>query len=121
MSFSGETASKWISLVLGGISIIVTVSIAGFSYVTDNMQSQIDNNMQRIWEIKATAVTESNLDNQVKQMRDYIDVRIEPIEAAQKEMMRTINENAAENRKSDREIKDALSQIATQLVQKADR
>ena len=88
MAISPENNAQW---VLGGSAVLVTVLLSLGGIITSNLQNQIEDNSSRIWAIQSTAVTGDKLNRQVNQVKEYIDVRIQSIEASQREIARQLN------------------------------
>lgn len=76
--------------VLGGATIILGIVMGLGGIVASNLQSQIDSNQERIYSINSKAVTDERLDRQIQQVTDYIDVRIQSLEAQQREISRQL-------------------------------
>lgn len=102
-SIFSDNNRQWI---LGGAAVIITVVVSLGGIITTNLQSQIESNQERIYTITSTAVTDERLDRQIKQVTDYIDVRIQSLESQQREMSRQLTiliEDTKEFRKEIRE------------------
>jgi uncharacterized protein YegL len=82
-----ENNRAWI---LGGGAALLTVILSLGGIISSNLQSQIDTNQERIYRITSTAVTDERLDRQIRQVTDYIDVRIQSLEAQQREIYRQL-------------------------------
>jgi uncharacterized protein YegL len=82
-----ENNRAWI---LGGGAALLTVMLSLGGIISSNLQSQIDTNQERIYRIASTAVTDERLDRQIRQVTDYIDVRIQSLEAQQREIYRQL-------------------------------
>lgn len=78
-----ENNRHWI---LGGAAVVITIVLSLGGVITSSLQSQINNNQERIYHINSTAVTDERLDRQIKQVTDYIHVRIQSLESQQREM-----------------------------------
>jgi len=87
VAISPENNAQW---VLGGSAVLVTVLLSLGGIITSNLQNQIDSNQERIYSITSTAVTDEGLDRQIKQVTDYIDVRIQSLEAQQREISKQL-------------------------------
>lgn len=94
--------------VLGGGGAILTIMLSLGGIITNNLQSQIDKNQERIYHINSTAVTDERLDRQIKQVTDYIDVRIQSLETQQREMSRQLAILVSDTKEFQREVRSLL-------------
>ncbi len=108
-----DSNQKW---VLGGATIIITLTLSLGGMVASTQQSQIKNNQEKIWQLQSTAVTDDKLDRQIKQVQDYIDVRIQSLESSQREMARQLTILVEDTKESRKETRDALEDIRTSLI-----
>jgi uncharacterized membrane protein YhiD involved in acid resistance len=96
--------------ILGGAGVVVTIMLSLGGIIANNLQSQIDRNQERIYHINSTAVTDERLDRQIKQVTDYIDVRIQSLESQQREMSRQITILVEDTREFRREFRESISE-----------
>jgi len=92
--------------VLGGGGAILTIMLSLGGIIANNLQSQIDKNQERIYHINSTAVTDERLDRQIKQVTDYIDVRIQSLETQQREMSRQLTVLVSDTKEFQREVRN---------------
>lgn len=118
MSSISESNQKWI---LSGAAIVLTLLTSLGGMVASSQQSQIDKNQERIWGLQSTAVTEDKLDRQIKQVQDYIDVRIQSLESSQREMARQLTILVNDTKESRQETRETLEVIRDELSNKEDR
>ncbi|MBG23764.1 MAG: hypothetical protein CMF22_10615 [Idiomarinaceae bacterium] len=78
---------QWV-IAVGGI--IVTIFLGVGAFVGKGLQSQIDYNRDKIYEVKSTSVSQERLDAQIQNVMDYIDVRIQSLESQQREISRQL-------------------------------
>ncbi len=112
-----ESNQRWI---LSGAGIIVTIVLTLGGMVASSQQSQIDKNQERIWSLQSTAVTEDKLDRQIKQVQDYIDVRIQSLESSQRSMATQISILVEDSKEARKETREALESIRDSLASRSD-
>lgn len=112
-----DSNQKWI---LGGATLLVTLTLSLGGMVTSSQQAQIDKNQERIWSLQSTAVTEDKLDRQIKQVQDYIDVRIQSLESSQRSMATQISILVEDSKEGRKETRDALESIRESLASRSD-
>lgn len=100
-----ENNREW---VLGGAALIVTIVVFLGGVITKNLQDQINSNQERIYRINSTAVTDERLDRQIKQVTDYIDVRIQSLESQQREMSRQLTVLVEDSKKFRQEFRNSI-------------
>lgn len=96
--------------VLGGAGVVVTIMLSLGGIIANNLQAQIDRNQERIYHINSTAVTDERLDRQIKQVTDYIDVRIQSLESQQREISRQITILVEDTREFRREFRESITE-----------
>lgn len=82
-----ETNRQWV-LTIGGV--LVTIFLGVGAFVANGLQSQVDYNRDKIYEVKSTSVSQERLDAQIQNVMDYIDVRIQSLESQQIETNRQL-------------------------------
>lgn len=108
MSTIPEINQRWI-LSGAGIILVIITFLGGM--VSSTQQEQIKQNQERIWSLQSTAVTDDKLDRQIKQVQDYIDVRIQSLESSQREMSRQLTVLVNDTKESRQETRKALEDI----------
>lgn len=106
-----DSNRQWI---LGGGALVLTIVMSLGGIVANNLQSQIDSNQERIYSINSKAVTDERLDRQIQQVTDYIDVRIQSLEAQQREMARQLTILVEDSKKFQSEMRDRINTNNTQ-------
>lgn len=101
----GEINRQWI---LSGAGILLTLAIFLGGIIVSSLQSQIDSNQERIYKLSSEAVTDERLDRQISQVTDYIDVRIQSLEAQQRETTRQLTILVEDNKKFQKEMRQAM-------------
>ncbi len=94
--------------ILGGAGVVITVVLSLGGIITNSLQSQINTNQARIYEINSKAVTNERLDRQIKQVTDYIDVRVQSLESQQREINRQLTVLVSDNKDFQKEVREAL-------------
>lgn len=95
--------------VLGGGALVLTIVMSLGGIVSNSLQSQIDSNQERIYSINSKAVTDERLDRQIQQVTDYIDVRIQSLEAQQREMARQLTILVEDSKQFQSEMRDRIN------------
>lgn len=108
-----ESNQKWI---LGGAAILLTAVTSIGSMVASSQQEQIKQNQERIWSIQSTAVTEDKLDRQIKQVQDYIDVRVQSLESSQREISRQLTILVNDSKDARKETRKSLEEIRSHII-----
>lgn len=101
-----ENNRAWI---IGGAGVVITIVLSLGGIITNSLQSQINTNQARIYEINSKAVTNERLDRQIKQVTDYIDVRVQSLEAQQREISRQLTVLVEDNKSFQKEMREALT------------
>ncbi len=109
-----ESNRTW---VLYGSSIVLTLCLGLGGTILSSQQSQINKNQDKIWSLQSTAVTDDKLDRQIKQVQDYIDVRIQSLESSQREMARQLTILVEDSKESRKETRESLEDIRTSLIE----
>src|SRR5690606_32608286 len=106
---------KWI---LGGATIIVSVMTFLGGMVASSHQAQIDKNQERIWQIQSTAVTDDKLNQQIRQVQDYIDIRVQALETSQREIARQLNVLVNDQKQYQESMRETFESIRRNLDNK---
>lgn len=86
-SLMADHNRQWI-LAIGGVMVTIFLGVGAF--IGKGLQSQIDYNRDKIYEVKSTSVSQERLDAQIQNVMDYIDVRIQSLETQQIETNRQL-------------------------------
>lgn len=109
---SAENNRSWITNAMIPVALTVMGLVVGFQqYQTTNLQDQINNNSNRLWEQQRVAVTEEKLNRSNEAMIQLMESKFQNFSSRLDLMMRQmdmISESMVDQRKSQEEFKKEI-------------